>query len=979
MRKLFLTSGIILSMVSQASASTDINYSNNSYSASACTYPYLDTYESSSSLEAKWDANISGKITLNSNRFANSGDSTAATTANTPAALAEVYAKYGTGIYSSTANATSETNAITALTTMPVMTGYNFQGFYTGKAGSGTPVINSSGNYLDAAKTQITSSGAQATWYAHWTAKNDITVSYAAGTAKNTANANSATHTPDGSTASQTATYDSSLTLAANDFTAPAGYTFNKWSSPKVLTTGADGTTPYSAGASISPWKVADNITLTATWTPINYTITYQDTTSDSMGTALNGSLTGSIPAAQTISYDNKVNLTSMTGTRTGYSFYGWSGNKNVRALDGTGNMDYSNGESVTYIYPGNATLTAVWNPNKSGAITLISSVYPNNDTSQTATYTTTTTEAVTPATTSTIYSVYNNGLYKDSSHGTPIVASEEIPVKAGYKFGGFYDSGMSAQFINASGAATDAGKRAVIADGGTATWYAKWTPNQYNVIYNKGTCTYGSGQTAAYTHSNAATYDTNWTPLSASLSAAPKIGAPATGWTFDGWTTDSTPTYSTNALNNKVTGYSPWKRTSNLTLYGACTPNISGAITLDSKRYAESNSSEGTAATTNASAATLYSVYEYAMYTSKPTKATYTTATKYTALATAPSLTGYTFQGFFTGKAGSGIQVIKSDKTFADAATTQVTTAGGTDTWYAHYTTNIYTITLRNYDDTSTHSTVYEKYDTGWYTDATATTAVTNNKVTVPTRSNYTFRGFYTAKQSDATSSTTSGTQRITKAGALPANNTFSADTSLYAAWARNCSAGTGCNCTLNVTDAGAVTYTTSANTGYTLNSGSSGVYNPQCTAVAKTVTYSCGDKPGSETQTGTVPTANTATYNASYTLKANTCKYNGWTFNGWSCTHNIATGASGTTSYAAGESVTSKLTENVTCTATWTANTINLSWSANGGNAQGGGIYAPGTGTDSCTYDGSITLPAVPEKRGYTFTGWTVTSTNP
>ena len=59
MRKLFLTSGIILSMVSQASASTDINYSNNSYSASACTYPYLDTYESSSSLEAKWDANIS--------------------------------------------------------------------------------------------------------------------------------------------------------------------------------------------------------------------------------------------------------------------------------------------------------------------------------------------------------------------------------------------------------------------------------------------------------------------------------------------------------------------------------------------------------------------------------------------------------------------------------------------------------------------------------------------------------------------------------------------------------------------------------------------------------------------------------------------------------------------------------------------------------------------------------------------------------
>ncbi|MCQ2568311.1 MAG: InlB B-repeat-containing protein, partial [Alphaproteobacteria bacterium] len=276
---------------------------------------------------------------------------------------------------------------------MPAMTGYNFQGFYTGKAGSGNQVIDSSGNYLPAAKTQITSSGTQATWYAHWTAKNNITVSYDAGTASNPSNANSATHTPAGSTASQTATYDSSLTLAANGFTAPAGYTFNKWSSPKVLTTGDSTITQYSAGAPINPWKVADNITLTATWTPIDYTITYKDATSDSMGTALYGSLTGSVPAAQKISYDNKVNLTSMTGTRTGYSFLGWSGNRDVRTVAGTGSMDYGNGESVTYLYPDNATLTAVWDPNISGAITLISSVYPSNNTSQTATYTTTTTE----------------------------------------------------------------------------------------------------------------------------------------------------------------------------------------------------------------------------------------------------------------------------------------------------------------------------------------------------------------------------------------------------------------------------------------------------------------------------------------------------------------------------------------------------------------------------------------------------------
>lgn len=766
MKKLFLTSGVILGMLGQASASTDIGYSGNTYGASGCTYPYLDTYDVSSSLEAKWDANISGKITLNSNRFANSGDSTATTTANTAAALAEVYSKYGTGIYSSTANATNETNAITALTTKPVMTGYNFQGFYTGKAGSGTQVINASGSYLSAANTQITTLNATATWYAHWTAKNDITVSYDAGEASNSNNTGSATHTPTGSTASQTATYDGSLTLQANGFTAPAGYTFDKWVSPKVLTTGASTKAQYSAGASISPWKVADNITLTATWKPKDYTITYSDATTDVNGTALYGSLSGSVPTAQTISYDNNVNLTAMTGTRTGYTFSGWTGDKNVRVLNGTTTpLTYDDNESITYIYPGNADLTAKWTPVESGAITLNSNVYENNNTTTTPLYTSST--GVTAATTSTIYSVYNTGLYKSLTPSkVSMVASEEKPTKTGYTFGGFYNSGMSQQYIDANGAATEAGKRAVTSAGGTATWYAKWTPD-------------------------------------------------------------------------------------------------------------------------------------------------------------------------------------------------------------------VYTISLKSYDGANTHSTVYEKYDNGWFSNAGATTAVANNKVSVPTRDGYTFRGFYTAKQTDVTANNSSGAQRVTKDGTLPANNTFTADTSLFAAWAQNCSAGTGCECELSVSDTGAVTYTTSAKTGYTLTSGS-GTNAPVCTPVSKTITYSCGTKPGSETQSGTVPTAGTATYNASYEIAANTCVYKGWTFDGWSCDYNLATGGHATTDYAAGATGTSKLQNDVTCTAKWKANTISLTWSANGGTAQDGTTYQPGAGTGSCVYDSSITLPAVPKRDGYTFTGWTVSSTS-
>ncbi|MBQ6012267.1 MAG: InlB B-repeat-containing protein, partial [Alphaproteobacteria bacterium] len=793
------------------------------------------------------------------------------------------------------------------------------------------------------------------------------------------------------------------------------------------------------AGTSINPWKVADDITLTATWTPINYTITYQDNTSDTNGTALYGSLTGSVPAAQTISYDNTVNLTSMTGTRTGYSFQGWSGNKNVRALDGTGNMDYSNGESVTYVYPGDATLTALWNPNKSGAITLISSVYPGNNTSQTATYTTTTTEAVTPATTSTIYSVYNNGLYKDSSHGTPIVASEEIPVKAGYTFGGFYNSGMTDQYITPNGAATDKGKRAVTANGGTATWYARWTPKTYNVVYNKGTCTYGDDQSAAYTHTDAATYDSNWTALSASLSANPKIGAPATGWTFDGWTTKSTPTYNGNTLEDKVTSYSPWKLTDALNLYGACTPNISGAITLDSKKYASTSDTTGTAATTNASAATLYSVYDYAMYTTKPTKANYTTATQYTTLATAPVQTGYTFAGFYTGKAGSGTKVINSDKTFTDAAKTLVTAAGGTATWYAHYTANTYNVTYAadgtGCTGTSVTHTGGATYN-ATYTPLTfgATTPVNISGITAKT-------GYHFYQWNDGTTDRPAGTgftwtytsaktltsvckgnisgaikldsKKYESSAASSGTNptTESNPTTVYSVYKQgiydtlptDAAPGTALT-TITVPTLTGYTfggyYTTKTGTGTQLIDGEGNVlavanqqvttagatptWYAKWTANKSTITYTCGTKPsGASTNiTGTAPsTVTNQAYDAEYTLSstANTCALPGYHFNGWSCDYNLATGAHTTTSYAGGASGTFKSTSNVICAAVWEANTIALTWSANGGNAQGGGTYAPGAGTDSCTYDGSITLPAVPEKNGYTFTGWSVTSTNP
>lgn len=93
-----------------------------------------------------------------------------------------------------------------------------------------------------------------------------------------------------------------------------------------------------------------------------------------------------------------------------------------------------------------------------------------------------------------------------------------------------------------------------------------------------------------------------------------------------------------------------------------------------------------------------------------------------------------------------------------------------------------------RNYDasDNTAVATIYHKYETGWYSNSAATTTL--SKATVPTRTNYNFLGYYTAR--------TGGTRIIAADGTLPANTTYktSATITLYAQWessATPCQAG--------------------------------------------------------------------------------------------------------------------------------------------------------------------------------------------
>ena len=130
-----------------------------------------------------------------------------------------------------------------------------------------------------------------------------------------------------------------------------------------------------------------------------------------------------------------------------------------------------------------------------------------------------------------------------------------------------------------------------------------------------------------------------------------------------------------------------------------------------------------------------------------------------------------------------------------------------------------IYTIKLNATQNggTGTLDAIYEKYNTGWYSDSV--TNVSISSVPIPTKANSVFNGYYTAA--------TGGTQRITKTGELPAP-TFTASTTLYAQFSAcaACTKGKGVkSCSASVTD-NACAYSATCSNGYK---------NPTCDSAGK------------------------------------------------------------------------------------------------------------------------------------------------
>ena len=345
----------------------------------------------------------------------------------------------------------------------------------------------------------------------------------------------------------QTAVEGQSVTLATATGLSKAGHTFAGWS---------DGTNTYEAGTTYT--MPASDVELTAQWTPIEYTITYN---------GLEGA-THSNPATYTIESET-ITFANPTSNRTGYTFAGWNpasiqtgstGNKTVTATwtantytvtlntnDGTINA----GNVTSYTYGVGATLPA--NVTKSGytfagwfdndgltgtAVTTIPADATGNKTywAKWTINSYTLTWDVNGG--NTLTGTYTSG---NVNYGAAITKPAD-PTRTGYTFAGWHNG-------------TSIVTPAATMPANNVTYTAQWTANQYNI-------TYKDQGNADFSGTHGANYPTKHTYGTATTLVEPTKA----NYEFGGWYTNS------ECTGSAVTSLGAAAYTAAITLYAKWT-----------------------------------------------------------------------------------------------------------------------------------------------------------------------------------------------------------------------------------------------------------------------------------------------------------------------------------------------------------------------------------------------------------------------
>ena len=330
---------------------------------------------------------------------------------------------------------------------------------------------------------------------------------------------------------------------------------------------------------------------------------------------------------------------------------------------------------------------------------------------------------------------------------GGRTISSITAPTKTGYNFAGYYtgSGGTGTKYYNANGTAAVANWPTGL--GTTLTLTAHWTPKTTTVTLDINTGT-GSNQTVSATYDDAM-------PLITTSSAA--IAVPSkTGYTLLGY-------WDATSAGKQYYSYG-----------GTPTPSLSSANNWDKEDATK----------------TLYARWQANNYTLTLYKNdggdTYTTqdATYDAGITiTPPTREGYTFTGYWTKASGAGTKIIDTDNHFV-ASVTDYTGTGkiwkrtSNTNLYARWTPNTYDVILDvNGATTGSNQTVTATFDA----DMPTTQKGGSTPISAPSKTGYTFGGYWTNAAGTGTQYYTSG---------LASNHVWDVatdNTNIYAKWTPN------------------------------------------------------------------------------------------------------------------------------------------------------------------------------------------------
>ena len=703
----------------------------------------------------------------------------------------------------------------------PSLTGYTFNGWFT--SSSYTTQVTS------ATKVAITSNQ---TLYAKFTANQyTVTVDANGGSIPTTTGWTIASGSK---TATKKVTYDSSYSTLPTP--TKTGYTFAGWF------TDTNYTTQISSSSKVS---ITSNQTLIAKWTANEYTVTFS---------AGSGTVN---PTSKKVTYDGTYGDLP-TPTLTGYTFNGWFTSSSY-----TTQVTSSTKVSIT----ANQTLYAKYTAN-------IYKVTLNNQSATTAG----TKEYYYQFNTSKVINGVTAYYYTDSSLTTPLSGGDTItiPVKTGYVFNGYYTeaNGAGTQYVDSSGGTINSIYKKATSN---TTLYAYWTPKTDTAYTVKHWQQKIGGTASSHDSTNYAIANTESLAGTTGASVSPAVKS------YTGFTAPSKQSVTIKADGSTVVNYYYTRNSYTLTInkstgvssvtgagsyqYGASVTvgytiatgytfsSISGDYTTKTFTMPAKNTTVKVNATANQ-----YTVTVDANNGTIPTTTGWTvasgskTATKKVTYASTygtlptPTRTGYTFAGWYTATSG-GTQV---------TSTTTVSITSN-QTLYARWTANTYSVSF-DANGGNAVSTVL-----------TVTYAGTYGTLPTPTRTGYTFAGWYTAA-SGGTQVTSTTTVSITAAQKLYAHWTINSYKVTISATNATASASS-----VTINYAGSKTATITPNNGYYLSSVS-------CTN-GYTVTASTGvDQFAAQTVTiknNSKTTTSTCTFTASrinataltYSNSATTC----------------------------------------------------------------------------------------------------------